>query len=116
MSLFQYSDKKKAYSAEINGIRICCKEANNENECKARALAEAYEDQIPELVSFMLDEVCSVYGDMTGQELLEALGTPEIDIDREMVSFLEHTLDDCHIIDVEYGGLLETFYEVIIDG
>ena len=55
------------------------------------------------------------------EEILKAmtateLGTPMIDLDREVITYLEQSLDDIHIIDVEYGGLLDEFYEVAIDG
>lgn len=57
-----------------------------------------------------------MFGDISEDDLAEALGTPLIDLDREVVTYLEQTLDDIHIIDVEYGGLLNEFYEVAIDG
>lgn len=35
---------------------------------------------------------------------------------KEEYSELLQTLDDIHIIDVEFGGIFEEFYEVMIDG
>lgn len=57
-----------------------------------------------------------MFGDISEEDLAEALGTPLIDLDREVVTYLEQTLDDIHIIDVEYGGFLNEFYKVAIDG
>ncbi len=47
-----------------------------------------------------------MFGDITEDELADALETPLIDLDREVVTYLEQTLDDCHVIDVEYGWLV----------
>ena len=34
-----------------------------------------------------------------------ALGNAFIDLDNQTLSYLEHTLDDVHIIDVEFDGV-----------
>lgn len=116
MSIFRYDDKHKALIAEINGVRFCCEEEKDGYASQAQELAEVYEDKISDIVSFILDEVCSMFGDISKEDLADALGTPLIDLDREVVTYLEQTLDDIHIIDVEYEGLLDEFCEVVIDG
>lgn len=116
MSMFKYNDKHKALIAEINGVRFCCEEEKDSYASQAQELAEVYQDRIPEIVAFILDEVCSMFGEVSEEKLTNALGTPMIDLDREVISYLEQSLDDIHIIDVEYGGVLDEFYEVAIDG
>ena len=116
MSIFKYDDRHKALIAEINGVRFCCEEEKDGYASQAQELAEVYEEKVPDIVAFILDEVCSMFGDVSEDDLAEALGTPLIDLYREVVTYLEQTLDDIHIIDVEYGGLLNEFYEVAIDG
>lgn len=116
MSLFIYNEEENNYMAEINGIQFVCEEADPELEKTALALADAYKEKLPEIIAFMLDDITDVYGEMQPDELAEALGTPQIDLDIKLITYLEHTLDDCHIIDIEYGGLLEEFYGVSIDG
>ena len=116
MSLFVFDEEESLYSAKIDGVELVCEEVTPEFEKAAPALARAYHEKLPQIVAFMLDDIAEVFGDMTADGLTEALGVPQIDLDREVISYLEHTLDDCHIIDVEYGGLFDEFYEVSIDG
>ena len=116
MNFFKYNDEYDTFVAEIDGVRFCCEEEKDEYKGQACNLAEVYEERLPEIVSFILSDVRDMFGDITEDELADALGTPLIDLDREVVTYLEQTLDDCHIIDVEYGGLLEKLYEVSIDG
>lgn len=116
MELFTYDAEEGAYSAEIEGIQFVCEEWKPEVEKTAYALAKRYPQKLPQIAAFLLEEVGAVFDDLSADELMEALGTPQIDLDREIITYLEHTLDDDHIIDVEYGGLLEELYEASIDG
>ena len=52
----------------------------------------------------------------TGQAIHEWLGTPTIDLDRNLVSYLEPTLDEEHVIEVEFGGIFERSYRISMDG
>lgn len=114
-SEFRYSEEN-GYEAEMNGILFVCEEPDPELEETAHTLAGAYWEKLPQIIAFMLDDITNVYGDISADELADALGVPEIDLDMETISWLEHTLDDCHIIEVEFGGALDEFYGVNIDG
>ena len=116
MGLFVFDEEEGLYSAKINGVELVCEEVTPEFEKAAPALALAYHEKLPQIVAFMLDDITDVFGNITADGLTDALGTPQIDLDREVISYLEHTLDDCHIIDVEYGGLFDEFFGVSIDG
>lgn len=116
MGLFTYDEEGRNYRADISGIEFICEEVKPEFEKAAPALARVYQEKLPQIAAFMLDDIKAVFGDISADELADALGVPQIDLNREMITYLEHTLDDCHIIDVEYGGLLDEFYEVSIDG
>lgn len=116
MSLFLFDEDQNVYSAKIDGVELVCEEATPEFEKAAPVLAQAYKDKLPEIVAFMMDDITDIFGDMTEDQLTDALGVPQIDLDREVITYFEHTLDDSHVIDVEYGGLLDEFYEVSIDG
>ena len=116
MSLFVRNDEDNTYEAEIGGIRFVCQEPNPEYESASKDLADAYEEKLLEIVKFMMDDITDIFGNMSADELTEALGTPEIDLDRNIISYSEQTLDDSHVIDVEYSGIFEDLYEVIIDG
>ena len=114
--MFAYNEEHKGYVVEINSIKFLCDEVSEELEEQAKELAECYEDKLPELIDFMLPELQDVFGELSAEEVADSLGTPLVDLDREVISYLEQTLDDMHIIDIEYGGMFDEFYEVVIDG
>lgn len=116
MGLFVFDEEENLHTAKMNGIEFICEEATPELEKAVPALAEAYQEKLPRLAAFIMKDIAEFFGEMTEDELTDALGTPQIDLDRETVTYLDHTLDDTHIIEVEYGGLLDEFYEVSIDG
>lgn len=116
MSLFLYNEEDNTYEAEIKDVRFVCQEATAELEAIAEALADAYQEKLPKIAAFMLEDIIETFGDMSEDALIAALGTPEIDLDRSVISYFDQTLDSSHIIEVEYGGELEEFYEVVIDG
>lgn len=116
MSLFIHDEEENVYTAKIDGVEFVCEETTPEFEKDAPALAQAYREKLPQIAAFLMDDVTEMFGDISEEELTDALGTPQVDLDREVITYLEHTLDDSHIIEVEYGGLFEEFYEVTIDG
>lgn len=116
MGLFVFDEEESVYSAKIDGVEFVCEKATPEFENAAPTLAQAYQEKLPQIVAFMMDDITDMFGDITADELTDALGVPQIDLDREMITYFEHTLDDSHIIDIEYGGLLDEFYGVSIDG
>lgn len=116
MSLFVHNEEDGAYEAVIKGIRFTCEEVSAELEAASAALADAYKEKLPQIADFMLGDIVEVFGDMSADALISALGTPEIDLDRSAISYFNQALDDSHIIEVEYGGVFDELYEVIIDG
>lgn len=116
MGLFSYDKNQKAFVAEINGVRFCCEEIASEYEAHSKELADIYAKKLPDIVCFMLDEVCSIYGNVSETQLTQSLGTPLVDLDNNTITYLEQSLDDCHIFELEFGGLFEKFYYFTIDG
>ena len=58
MSVFRYDEKAEAFVAEIDGIRFWCDEVEDGYEDEAKTIANAYRERLPELVSYMLPELC----------------------------------------------------------
>ena len=105
------------YEAVIDGVGFVCESADKDTESRARAVAKAYHERFEELADFMLAEGLSeVYGEMTAEKLKKALGKPVIDLGADTISYLDHKLDDDHIIEVEFDGELDEFLYLSIDG
>ncbi len=118
--MFKYSEEDSAYLAELNGIEFICEEPSGELEELAKRLAKRYEERLPALADFILEEMeadglIPAYGPLSAKELAAALGKPQIDLDQSAVHYLEQTLDG-HIFDVEFAGDLEEFLIFTIDG
>ena len=64
----------------------------------------------------MMDEIVSFYGEMSEEDVIKALGIPTIDLDNDIITYTEHTLDDIHVIDVEFRGIFDEILETRIDG
>ncbi len=64
----------------------------------------------------MLSDIEEMFEINDVEIIRNSLGNPLIDLDNNRLSYLEQTLDDIHIIDVEFDGIFENFYEVSIDG
>lgn len=113
--MFKYSEEDGAYLAGLNGMEFVCEEPSGELEEQARKLADLYKDCLPSLVRFMLEELDGVYGPLTAEEFTARLGRPQIDLDRNLVCYLEHDFDD-HILEVEFEGELEGFLYLSMNG
>ena len=116
--MFKYSEEWASYLAELNGVEFICEEPSEELEAAAKRLAEGYQDRLPALAAFILEEMETDglgFGPLTVPELIAALGKPQIDLDQSVIHYMEQTLDD-HIFDVEYEGDLEEFLVFTLDG
>ncbi|MEY8387646.1 hypothetical protein AALC17_10185 [Oscillospiraceae bacterium 38-13] len=116
--MFKYSEETGAYLAELNGVEFVCEDPSEEFEALAETLADCYEDRLPALAEFILEEMENDglgYGPLTAPQLIAALGKPQIDLDQNAVRYMEHTLDD-HIFEVEFDGDLKEFLVFTIDG
>ena len=110
-------EKKIDKEIEINGICFIYETDKDGMEEVAAKIAKIYESKINDIVKFMLDNgFPDVFGEMSSTKIIESLGRPTIDLDRGVISYLEQTLDDAHILDIEYGGTLEKIFYFSIDG
>lgn len=116
MSIFKYNNQYKAEVARIDGILLCCQEVTDGCEQSAKDLTAAYEARVIPLAEFILKKLSPLYGEMRPEDLISSLGTPMIDLDRHIVSYLDPSLDHEHIIEVEFGGLFDRFFRVSVDG
>lgn len=114
--MFTLNDNNE-YEAEINGIQFVCESPQEDYEETAVKIAEVYESKLNNIAQFMIDEgITDFYGELTPQEIIDSLGTPIIDLERYVVAYCEHTLDDEHVIEFEYDGILDELFYLSING
>ena len=114
--MFTLNDNKE-YEAEIGGITFVCEAPDKNLEETAAEIARIYESKLNSIAEFMIEEgICDCYGELTSEKIISSLGKPVIYLERCVITYLEHTLDDIHIFDVEYGGLLDEFFYFSING
>lgn len=112
-----YINDNEEYETQINGITFICEEVEADFEKIASEIAECYENKLDSIAEFLLDEgISDFWGEISVDELKKALGVPVINLDNESIVYLEHILDDEHIIEFEYEGILENFMYLNIDG
>lgn len=110
-------NENNEYEAEINGIKFVCESVEEGFEETATNIAKVYESKLDSIAQFMIQEgISDFFGELTPKKIIKSLGKPTIDLGRYLVTYLEHTLDDVHIIEFEYDGLLNELFYLNIDG
>lgn len=115
-SIFTFDEKDKQHKALINNITFVCDEIEPEYEQHAKDLANNYDKKILDIIKYMLSDIEEMFGINDVENIKNSLGNALIDLDNNRLSYLEQTLDDMHIIDMEFDGIFEKFYYVSIDG
>lgn len=115
-SIFTFDEKDKQHKAALNNITFVCDEIKPEYEQYAKDLANNYDKKILDIIKYMLSDIEEMFGINDVENIKNSLGNALIDLDNNRLSYLEQTLDDMHIIDVEFDGIFEKFYYVSIDG
>ena len=115
-SIFTFDEKDKQHKAALNNITFVCDEIKPEYEQYAKDLANNYDKKILDIIKYMLSDIEEMFGINDVENIKNSLGNALIDLDNNRLSYLEQTLDNMHIIDVEFDGIFEKFYYVSIDG
>lgn len=115
-SIFTFDEKDKQHKAVLNNITFVCDEIKPEYEQYAKDLANNYDKKILDIIKYMLSDIEEMFGINDVENIKNSLGNALIDLDNNRLSYLEQTLDNMHIIDVEFDGIFEKFYYVSIDG
>lgn len=115
-SIFTFDEKDKQHKAVINNLTFVCDEIKPEYEQHAKDLANNYDKKILDIIKYMLSDIEEMFGINDVENIKNSLGNALIDLDNNRLSYLEETLDDMHIIDMEFDGIFEKFYYVSIDG
>lgn len=113
---FEYNEEIEQFLMKVDNIDVVCDELYDGCEKRAEELIEAYPNKINNIAEYMIEEITEFFGEITIEELIKSLGKPTIDVGGDIIKYLEHTLDDTHIIEVEFDGQFDEFLSINIDG
>lgn len=65
-------------------------------------LTKNYHKNLNDIVSFMINDLQQLYGDLDVETIKEKIGKPIIDYDNGIVSYVEQEFDDIHIFEFEF--------------
>ena len=104
----------------INGIEFECKEFDKNTEVYIKELANNYNSAVEKIVDYMIDddEFMVFYGNIGKEELTRSLNLPKIRVfpGYGVIEYLKHTLDDEHIISLEFTNIFENLSYLAIEG
>lgn len=88
---------------------------------QTKALIKTYPTALDAIVQYLIDEgsLFACFGEHSKEDVTKKLCEPSFRILGEgwgVISYLNHTFDDVHIIDVEFGTQLDQIQLVSIDG
>ena len=110
------------YIAEVDGLKIEISEKyfSDEKVAFAEKLIASYPTKVPALAKFCMESECfkACYPDETMDTIMEKLHLPDMRIDNigGILTYYNHELDEEHILEVEFSGLMNSFFSVGIDG
>lgn len=87
---------------------------------RARTILKKYSSKLAIISEFCLESATfkKCYPNVSKEEVQVKLGIPIISIDKQggILTYVNQTIDDNHIIDIEFIGDLEELFSVNIDG
>ena len=102
---------------EVNGMRFQFAEGGTEKEL---AVAIIYKEKVNAIAEYISQDemIRAFFGNLSKEDVIAGLNEPIVRIigDGGILTYCNHSFDDIHLIDLEFGGILECFYEVSIDG
>ena len=111
----------RSFEAEVSGIKIRINDSamSDENVQLAANIIQAYPHRVTAIADHILqDEWIAAAYKLSKDEIIQKLHLPVIRIDKFgcMLSYCENEIDFDHILDIEFSGVLENFYQVGMDG
>jgi len=111
------SNKSELNIITSNGITFIVKDVSKETKDRASKIAKIYPKKVKDIAAYMIKQgIFESYEEMPIKDLIDKLGSPTIDLNTQQISYTEHSLDDEHILSLEYNGDLERFSYFSIDG
>ena len=113
---FVYDENNDYYKMGINGIEFVCDSIHSDYEKRVKELAEQYEKKLSLIVEYICPDIREMFGISDPEVIRNSLGKPLVDLGRGTLTYLEHTMDSLHIIEMEFEGIFTAFYNSGIDG
>lgn len=83
-------------------------------------ILQAYPQKINEIAEYLSQDegICIFFNNPSREEIFAKLNAPSLRVfdDGGVLTYCNHEFDDVHVIDLEFGGVLERFLEVCVDG
>ena len=82
---------------------------------------QAYPQKIGKIAEYLSknDAIRNMYNFPSMEEIISKLNEPSLRVfnnDSGVLTYCNHEFDNIHVIDLEFDGILERFFEVCIDG
>ena len=88
--------------------------------CFEEKVLQAYPQKINEIAEYLSQDegIRTFFNSPSREEIIAKLNEPSLRTfdDGGILTYCNHEFDDVHIIDLEFGGVLEKFFEVSVDG
>jgi hypothetical protein len=122
---FIFNEELKHYGLETDDYEVIINEKDMSDEILkfAESVVKAYPQKVVDIAHYIAEELDTeeMFG-IAENEITEKLHEPSIKIFSwngnfdGMITYCNHELDEDHLIDVEFSGVLEEFDSVSIDG
>lgn len=112
----EINDEYGIYTACINDIEVSIPE----NMFNDEKIVEIYPSKLYDIASYCKESACfkMCYPKVSIEEIIHKLHLPVLRVGPNdgILTYCNHELDDEHLLDLEFGGILETFFSVSVDG
>ncbi|MGA3598933.1 hypothetical protein [Lysinibacillus agricola] len=119
---YEFSDEYKRYEATLDGMKVNIPEdlMNDESMRFAENVRNQYTAKLEELARFCVESETFeyVYPEATIEDVMKKLHLPILKVDEVggRFTYTQHELDEDHLIDIEFVGVMESFFSVEVDG
>ncbi|MDM5248720.1 hypothetical protein [Lysinibacillus sp. G4S2] len=116
---FQTGIRVMKYEATLDGMKVNIPEhlMNDKSMRFAENVRNQYTAKLEELARFCV-EFEHVYPEATIEDVMKKLHLPILKVDEvgERFTYTQNELDEDHLIDIEFVGVMESFISVEVDG
>lgn len=99
----EFNEDLGQFIFEYDGLIFAWDEEPEEDYTEqVKTLSQKYNEQLNEIIEFMMPDITEAFGEFSLDEIKERLGRPVIDYDNGQVNYFEQSFDDTHIFTFEF--------------